>query len=201
MLKYLFEKVYIVVYITPTFMELQTKRLLLRDFVSEDASAVYEHINNLNVSKYLSKVKFPYTLEDAEEFIEKKLVAIDAAENGKEPRTDYSLAIIKQSDQGLMGCIGLHNVNDFVGTATLGYWLGEPFWGNGYATEAAARVRDFAFEDLNLQRINVDALIDNPGSNRVIRKIGGKFECKRQRAVRPLSTGELCDINQYGILR
>lgn len=59
-------------------------------------------------------------------------------------------------------------------TAELGYWIGVPFWGNGYATEAAQAVLDYAFRNIGLERVIAKFLRRNPASGRVLQKLGMK---------------------------
>ncbi|MGO4371700.1 GNAT family N-acetyltransferase, partial [Paenibacillus sp. MCAF20] len=60
--------------------------------------------------------------------------------------------------------------------AELAYWMGKPYWGLGYATEAARRVVQFGFEELALNRIHAAAMTRNPASYNVMIKAGMKYE-------------------------
>ncbi len=83
--------------------------------------------------------------------------------------------------------------------AEMGYWIGVPFWGRGYCTEAAQRVIEYGFEDLNLNRIQGTHYTDNPASGRVMVKLGMAYEgCRRQHTRKD---GAFKDINLYGLLR
>ena len=66
------------------------------------------------------------------------------------------------------------NVVSFEGSGErlVGYWLGRPFWGKGYATEAGRRAVKFAFETLNADTLNAGWFHDNPASDRVLEKLG-----------------------------
>ncbi len=85
--------------------------------------------------------------------------------------------------------------------AEIGYWLGEKYWSQGIVTEAAKKVIEFAFNDLKLNRIDVHAVIENKGSNRVIEKLGFVFEGTKKQAMRAKATNVLHDINTYGLLK
>ena len=60
--------------------------------------------------------------------------------------------------------------------AELGYWLGVPYWGKGYATEASQEILRFGFETLKLRRIYASYVTENPTSGRVLEKIGMRYE-------------------------
>lgn len=68
-------------------------------------------------------------------------------------------------------------------------------------TEAAKRIIKFAFNDLNLNRINVSAAVENQASNATIQKLGFVFECTKRQAIRSKASNKLHDINEYGMLR
>jgi RimJ/RimL family protein N-acetyltransferase len=85
--------------------------------------------------------------------------------------TGYRFAVLVGDD--LVGVCALKEVHD--GQAELGYWIGVPFWGRGYATEAARHVTAFAFETLGLARLHAHALARNPSSGRVLEKAGFRF--------------------------
>ena len=90
------------------------------------------------------------------------------------------LAIVIQKTVKLCGAIRLH-INSNYNNAELGYWLGVPYWGQGYCTEAASRAIAYGFESLNLHRIYASHLTRNPASGRVLQKIGMIHEgCLRQ---------------------
>lgn len=83
---------------------------------------------------------------------------------------EYSFAIIRDRDQTLVGVTSLMNVGQ--GEAELGYWIGHPFWGNGYATEANRQIIQFGFDTVDLDRIYARPLLRNHASCRVLDKIG-----------------------------
>ena len=76
-----------------------------------------------------------------------------------------------------VGGIGVHPGEDVHRhTATVGYWLGEEFWGRGIMTEAVTAVTDFCFENFPLRRISAEVFANNPASARVLEKAGFTFE-------------------------
>ncbi|MAH07993.1 hypothetical protein CMI38_07135 [Candidatus Pacearchaeota archaeon] len=175
-------------------MELKTERLVLRELDIEDLAEVVRLADNLEVSKYLEKVPHPYSKKDGEWFIGK--CNNDAK---KDPRENYELAI--ECDGKLVGLIGLTDVNEFHGTATLGYWLGEEYWRQGIMSEASREMVRFGFEDLGLRRIDIEADVENEGSNALIKKLGAESEGIRKQYRKSISTGAIADRNIYGLLR
>lgn len=175
-------------------MKIKTKRLLIRELKDKDLNDLIKQANNLNVSKYLAVVPFPYEEKDAKWFIDKC-----KEESKKEPRENYELAI--EFEGKLIGVIGLTKVNRFVGTAYLGFWIGEEYWRKGIVSESAKEMIKFAFEKLKLRRINSDAYSENIASNGLLKKIGFKEEGFSKKKDRAKSTGEIHDVYVFGLLK
>jgi ribosomal-protein-alanine N-acetyltransferase len=108
------------------------------------------------------------------------------------------LAIERKQDGVLVGAIGL-GIEREHSRAELGYWVGVPFWGHGYATEAGREVVTYAFEVLGLNRVYAFHFTRNPASGRVLQKIGMVHEGVRRAHGRKGS--EYLDDEAYGILR
>lgn len=83
----------------------------------------------------------------------------------------YAFAVI-DSTEGLVGVSSLMAVDRLKGRGSLGYWMGRPYWGRGYATTGSRLVVSFGFDELGLRAIDATCLIDNAASARVIRKLG-----------------------------
>ena len=117
-------------------------------------------INDFEVSKNLSRVPYPYTEDDACAFIVKMA-------DGWRAGTDCPLAVLRKPDV-FIGLCGIHPGQDW----EFGYWLGKPFWGTGYATEAGRRAVAWAFDELKTETLNAGWFHDNPASGRVLEKLG-----------------------------
>lgn len=151
--------------------KLETKRILLRELKTSGAKDIVRNANNLEVSKNLATLPYPYKLKDARGWIKK------CSKKTKEKlRNDYTFAIELKSERKFIGAIGLHNIDKFQGTAEIGYWLGQNYWRQGIMYEAAKKVLDFAFRNLKLRRINISAFSDNQAPNGLIKKLGFKYE-------------------------
>jgi RimJ/RimL family protein N-acetyltransferase len=141
---------------------LETPRLLLRPPHPRDIPAIVSWAGDWDVAKNLALMPHPYGERDAADFM-------DAAARNRTLGTGYSFAVTRKRDGVYLGGCG---VNLRQGTFELGYWLGKPFWGQGYASEAAADVLHFVFDRLNLDRIVSSWYHDNPASGRVLAKLG-----------------------------
>lgn len=138
---------------------LETQRLTLRRPTLADVKAIAMLANDRRVAENTRRLPHPYTASDAEEF-----VAAVAAH----PR-DTAFAITTRDDV-LIGVVGLNAQDD--GIYELGYWLGAPYWGHGYATEAARGAIDAAFEVCDADALVAGARVTNPASRRVLEKCG-----------------------------
>ena len=142
---------------------LTTERLTLRSFNPGDAAAVQRLAGNYNVSKSTLNIPHPYENGMAEEWI-------STHEKAWESKTGLVYAITLSNTNQLVGAISLHDIDDSQGE--LGYWIGEPYWGKGYCTEAARAFVEFLFENLGLSIIHAEHLTSNPASGRVMENIG-----------------------------
>jgi RimJ/RimL family protein N-acetyltransferase len=137
---------------------LETERLTLRAPRFEDAKAMAALANDRRIAENTARIPHPYTLADAEAFI--------AWANSPQGETAF---VILREDTLVGGC-GIGELQ--TDAPELGYWLGAPFWGNGYATEAVRAVIDHAFGVLGHDCINAGARVTNPASRRVLEKCG-----------------------------
>jgi RimJ/RimL family protein N-acetyltransferase len=141
---------------------LETSRLLLRPPHPRDIPAIATWAGDWDVAKNLACMPHPYGEKDAAAFI-------DAAARNRTLGTGFSFAVTRKDGGMYLGGCG---INLRGAGFELGYWLGKPFWGQGYASEAAARVLGFAFNRLKLERIGAAWYHDNPASGHVLAKLG-----------------------------
>jgi len=170
---------------------LETPRLLLREFTLNDAEDVYRLVNDRDIASNTRNIPYPYTREMAEEWI---LQQKKGYENGKE----VTFAITHSLERYLIGAISLM-LSPRDECAEMGYWIGKPYWNNGYGTEAAKAVLKYGFEALQLNRIYAVHLERNPASGRILQKIGMKYEGYLRQHIKKWGVFE--DIVQYGILK
>jgi RimJ/RimL family protein N-acetyltransferase len=110
----------------------------------------------------------------------------------------HHFAITLRESGELVGAIGI-DVEERHARAELGYWIGVPYWGRGYATEAATAVVAHAFDDLGLNRVYAYHFTTNPASGRVLQKIGMRHEGTRRAHTR--KGDAYLDSDAYAILR
>lgn len=141
---------------------LETERLLLRPPEEADIPSTVVLLGDFDVAKNLARVPHPFTRAHAEDFLRSSIEARAAG-------TAFRFSILRKAGEMHIGSIGL-SLRD--GVFELGYWLGRPYWGQGFATEAARRVVGFAFYNLKATRIVAGRFHDNPASGRVLAKLG-----------------------------
>ncbi len=90
----------------------------------------------------------------------------------------------------------MHIVSDY-NRAELAYWIGKPYWGHGYATEAVQRMMEYGFNELKLNRIWAAALARNPASSAVMQKNGMNYEGKLVQHIKKWEEYE--DVVYYGM--
>jgi RimJ/RimL family protein N-acetyltransferase len=173
---------------TPT---LHTSRLRLRPFTSGDAADLFALHSNAHVLRYWDSP--PWT-EPArgERFI---AACRQLSEDGSGAR----LAIDRLSDARFIGWCSLTRWNPDFRSAALGFILEDSAWGHGYMTEAAAAVLEWAYETLDLNRVQAETDTRNVASARVLEKLGFVREgTLREDCV---VDGDVSDSWVYGLLR
>ena len=170
---------------------IRTARLVLRPFRLGDAPVVRDLAGDVDVARNTLNIPHPYGREDAEAWISSHPNQLGARE-----AVTYAVAL--PPGDGVVGAVGL--ILDLEHErAELGYWIGRPYWGRGYATEAARAVIAWGFDSLGLSRIHASHFPRNPASGEVLRKLGMKHEGTLRHHVRKWD--ELLDLEIYGILR
>ena len=162
----------------------------LRPWRESDAPALAKYADNPEISRNLRDLfPNPYTLEDAECFIRVNMA---------QEETQLCRAVVINGEAA--GCIGVFPGNDvYRKTGELGYWLGEPFWGNGIVTDAVRQICREAFGRFDLVRIHAEVYARNTASRRVLEKNGFQLEGIRRKAV--YKDGVLIDDCVYALLR
>lgn len=138
-----------------------TPRLVLRRPDRDDAPDIAFLANNPKIASMVARMPYPYGLKDALAFIDRNS---EGGPNG------CVYAVTLGLTGRFIGCAGLDSSKG--AGLELGYWLGEPFWGEGYATEAAHALVDLAFKDTSVGQITASCRMSNPASRRVIQKSG-----------------------------
>jgi ribosomal-protein-alanine N-acetyltransferase len=166
-------------------MELRTKRLLFRPYTESDIPNLARLLGAKEIAATTLRIVHPYTERDARTFIESL----------QSPASKFGMFDTASGEH--VGGIGL-NVEEAHRRAELGYWVGVPYWGRGYATEGAREMLRHGFEDLKLNRIYAGVFEGNPASEQVLRKIGMKHEGTARQHFQ--KWGKFLDDECYGIL-
>ena len=170
---------------------LTTPRLRLRWVTANDAQGLLAIFSDLEVTRYWSSG--PWTgIEQARESIEQALA--DYA-NGTAARFAIELA----EQPGMIGQVSLHKFVDASRRCEVGYALARPYWAQGYIGEALRAVLDYAFRELELNRVEADIDPDNVASARVLERLG--FRKEGYMPERWIVHGEPADTAYYGLLR
>ena len=159
---------------------LESERLILRPPSPADIQAMTVWLGDLSVSRNLAEVPHPYTEDDAEEFVSLR---------GRHGDGYYAFTILRKQDGVFLGGIGLHMEE---AGPEFGYWLGKPFWGLGYASEAARILTRFAFERLDLPFVWAGWFHDNPASGHVLAKLGARHNGSQMRDCKARGVKVLC---------
>jgi len=148
---------------------LTTDRLLLRRFTVDDVDAMFDHYaSDPQVTKFL---KWPAYTDKAPllEYLTDVVASYDSDET-------YLWAIELVADGTLIGSIVAKGGHDDIEMKEIGYSFGRPWWGNGYATEAAGAVVRFLFDEVGVNRVEAVHDPENPASGRVMAKCGMRQE-------------------------
>jgi RimJ/RimL family protein N-acetyltransferase len=141
-------------------MTIETVRLRLRELQQADLCSLAGTINNPRIARNLTRVPWPYDLNDARAFYEHTLAL--------PPQSAVFVIADRSNPDRLLGVISYEGVTD----PELGYWLDEPFWGKGIITEAARSVLRHAFMVTKVQRVLSRCMLGNEPSRRILVGLG-----------------------------
>ena len=164
---------------------------ILRRWAGEDASALVKYASNKKIAANLRDgFPYPYTMNDAWAFLQ-AMISADEAKS-------FCRAIdIGGESVGSIGIFFKDNV--YRKSAEIGYWLGEPFWGNGITTAAIRLMCGEAFERRDIVRIYAEPYAHNAASRRALTKAGFELEGVLRRSV--YKNGSIFDSCIYALLK
>ena len=165
--------------------------LTIRKWRIDDKSDLAMILNNPKVLNNLRDgLPYPYTENDAEDFIRAMLSA----------DKDNTFAFARTLDDKAIGSIGLFRQDNIhCKTAEMGYYIGEPYWGNGYMTNAIKQVCEYVFEKTDIIRIYAEPFAHNIASYRALEKAGFQYEgTLKSNAVK---CGNIVDMKMYALVR
>jgi RimJ/RimL family protein N-acetyltransferase len=168
---------------------LLSPRLVLRAPHIEDIDALTHLANNAKVATMISRMPHPYTENDAADFVRR-------AKNDEIGKRVYAISRVDTGE--FMGCCGIEPSAD-PEAVEIGYWLGEPFWNQGYATEATHALIDMAFRTREINFIDGRCRVSNVASRRVLQKCGFQFQGAGM--VGSLALGGIMPVDWYRLDR
>ena len=157
---------------------LKTARLCLRAPICSDAANMVALAGDRRVAENTARIPHPYSTADARELL--------ASINQTGGETVFAIEL----DGALIGMCGLDPRPD---GAELGYWLGVPFWRQGYGTEAARALIDYGFAELGHEVLQSGARVSNPASRRVLEKCGFQWTGVRLSRIRAIHSAAPVD--------
>jgi len=170
---------------------LRTERLLLRPFADSDAPAVERLVSAREIAANTLLIPHPYPAGEAARWIA-------GHEQAFEEERNVVFAVTLAGGGELVGAIALMLTRKD-DRGEIGYWIGVPYWGRGYASEAAAAVLRYGFEEQHLNRIEALHFSSNPASGHVIRKLGMQHEGTLRQLHKKWD--QYVDAELYAILR
>ncbi len=151
---------------------LETERLVLRAPGPEDVDRCAELLGDYEVSKMLSRVPYPYDIETG------RVHLANAAERWQDWRNAEELGFQIDHEGQMIGGLGFKKLRQ---TPEIGYWLGRPYWGKGFMSEALCAAVSWLFENTGHQIVACEAMTENPASLQVAKKVGfrevGQVDC------------------------
>jgi RimJ/RimL family protein N-acetyltransferase len=141
---------------------LATERLVMRAPRDSDLEQLVTLADNRHVAEMLARMPHPYGKAEGRTFL---AMAVSR-------RAGIVYALTLKDTGTFVGCAGLNTTDRGL---ELGYWIGEPYWKRGYATEAAHALVDLAFQRTSIQVLHASARVINPASRRVIHKCGFQY--------------------------
>lgn len=149
---------------------IETGRLLLRPPHADDVEDMARLANNYAVARMLASMPHPYFAADAREFLDRLAAGVAKAD-----KADCVYAITRADNGTFMGICGIHEDLARFELPFIGYWLGEPHWGAGYATEAARAMVSLFFKVTAGETLMVSCRTENTRSRAIILKCGGRY--------------------------
>lgn len=171
--------------------QMETARLYLREFKEDDWSSVHEYASQEQASRH--QPWGPNSVEESRDFVVQAL-----ADTQKTTRTRYIFAIILKEQDKLIGAIEINIRSAANKSGEIGYIVNPDHWGKGIATEAASLVIGYGFNELGLHRIYATCAPGNEGSQKVLEKLGMRFEGRMRETV--LLKDGWRDSNLFSIL-
>ncbi|MEP7291318.1 MAG: GNAT family N-acetyltransferase [Chloroflexota bacterium] len=172
-------------------MILETERLILRPLEMTDAPTIHELAGHPEIAATTLNMPHPYPEGAAEAFIQSQI-------DHRDSRDNFTFGMTRKSDSQLMGDFHVH-IEERHQRAEFGYWIGKPYWNQGYTSETARRLIDYCFAELGVHRVCASYFTHNLASRRVMEKAGMTYEGTLREHLERF--GKFYDTGCCGILR
>lgn len=175
-----------------TLPRLESPRLVLRAATLDDVDAIARLAGRKEIADTTATIPHPYTKEHARHFVENQGALLTS---GKA----MVFVVERKADRQLVGNTGIKDLDPVNNQAEMGFWIGVEHWRQGYATEAAGTLLNYAFDGLGLNRVAAHFMVRNPASGRVLEKIGMRREGLLRERIKKWGVFE--DVVTMAILR
>ncbi|HEY9775945.1 MAG TPA: GNAT family protein [Planktothrix sp.] len=151
-------------------VQIETNRLILREYTDEDFAQVHAYCADPMVTRFMTWG--PNSEKQTQEF----LTSVQWLAVNEDPRKVYEMAVVLKETQTIVGGIGMRLKSERKKDADIGYCFSQSVWGRGVGTEAAEAMLKLGFTKLGLHRIWATCALENKGSEGIMRKIGMRKE-------------------------
>ncbi|MBO5421504.1 MAG: GNAT family N-acetyltransferase [Clostridia bacterium] len=173
--------------------KLETERLILRRYVSEDAAAMYKNwASDPEVTKFL--MWKPHSNQE-----ESQRIMNDWVKQYSNEKYYHWGIVLKDNDDGPIGDIAVVQMNEEVESAHIGYCIGKDWWHQGITSEALKAIMDFLFDTVGVNRIESRHDPRNPNSGKVMQKCGMNYEGTLRSS--DWNNQGICDACYYALLK
>lgn len=163
----------------------------LRPLKRTDIPAIARGAHNKTISKFIPPILYPYTVVEARKWV-------NGVRRSARADTAYQFGIERIAKQGIIGMMGLNNLNWIDKNTEVECWLARPYWGQGLASEALDLILRFAFGELKMHRVYAVMVCINESSVRLLERHGFIREATWRKACR--MNGGWHDVYAYGML-
>ncbi|UOE56064.1 GNAT family N-acetyltransferase [Bacillus sp. CMF12] len=170
---------------------LETKRLMLREILKEDAESIYACFSNDNVTRYYG--------QETLERMEQAEAIVDFFANSYREKRGIRWGIELKGKKGIIGTVGFNALSLKHKRAEIGYEIHPEHWRKGYTFEAVSKVIQYGFEELDLTRIGAVVFMENEASNKLLTRAGFQKEGILRDYMQ--QNGEAHDTYVYSILK
>ncbi|MFH1399698.1 MAG: GNAT family protein [Candidatus Woesearchaeota archaeon] len=156
-------------------MKITGERVNLRQLEASDAKSIFKYAKDKQISLYTT-LPHPYITKDAKAFIE-------LTKKHSEKKSDFELGIELKETKEIIGMMSLMDIDYKNKSAEVGYWIGTPYWRQGFTREALCLLLKFGFAKLKLKRIWARVMDSNIASSRLLESVGFSYEGRARKAV------------------